>query len=401
MNTTGSSTFRVLCDPWGEAHRQSLGILYAPLITADALRLYLFLRAAGDRSASPMPQEMILDVFGWDIQQLDEARIALEKKNLMRTYAKTAANARGTQTSLVFHILNPRTPEEFFQDPVYARILSGSVDSASLVRIRSLFPKAPGTEGYADVTEPFDSSFLRDWDKKKEEKYLKSAGGDLVTSYEGESGFDYAKFFRGLTALEVPNEVRTDDNLEYIGKTAVTFGISEERMQTLVGASVNMRDDSGKPSLDREKLFRRCEKENSAYRYEEGSTPYDLSPAEFLRRKQNGVSRLSDLDARLLYDLVWEWKLPVPVANVLVEYCLEANHGQLRRKSVEKIASEWVRSDVRTAQDALRRIAASIRGKEAPKKAGAKKKASDGSAEDKEELLRQLKEGSGHGGDIQ
>ena len=70
--------------------------------------------------------------------------------------------------------------------------------------------------------------------------------------------------------------------------------------------------------------------------------------------KYKGVKPTSR-DLKLLEYLAVELKMKPAVINVLIDYVLRINDNKLNRNYVETIAGEWVRSNIETANDAMKR----------------------------------------------
>ena len=80
----------------------------------------------------------------------------------------------------------------------------------------------------------------------------------------------------------------------------------------------------------------------------------NTSPYDFLMGKNKGVKPTSR-DLKLLEYLAVELKMKPAVINVLIDYVLRINDNKLNRSYVEAIASTWVRSNIETATDAMKR----------------------------------------------
>ena len=84
--------------------------------------------------------------------------------------------------------------------------------------------------------------------------------------------------------------------------------------------------------------------------------PYDVDPISFIRYKQ-GYDYVVDGDRNLVKSLSSNFNFNNQVINVLLEFVLDKNEGNLARGFVEKIASTWKRNKVETLEDALKIVA--------------------------------------------
>lgn len=90
---------------------------------------------------------------------------------------------------------------------------------------------------------------------------------------------------------------------------------------------------------------------------EEEFKEYEMTtPYEFLKKMNHGVEPYAN-NIQLAEKLVHRYKLPVGVANVLIEYVLEIKDGKLPRAYVETIADSWSRKNFVTAKDAAEHVA--------------------------------------------
>ena len=79
----------------------------------------------------------------------------------------------------------------------------------------------------------------------------------------------------------------------------------------------------------------------------ENTKPYD-----FLKNKNHGIKPTSR-DLRLVESLLCDLNMKPAVVNVLIDYVLKKNDNKLNKNFVEAIAGQWVRSNVKTAKEAM------------------------------------------------
>ena len=395
MKLRGKDVYQLVpVDSFTESQMLSLGLLYSALIDGDALRVYLYLTSLAHENPLLESHENLFDGLNITLNGFEQARLQLEQTALIKVFVKETTEG----VSYIYEMLPPKTANQFFADPVISRLYSNRMGKENMIRIRSVLAKSRSFDlsEYIDITKPFDSSFVNDWSKKEEKEYQSAMQGIALKDYTPDNDFDYETFLRNCSETVLPSALRTKENLDIIGNLGMVFGIDPIKMVAHVGHSLTKGANRTFTGLDRNKLYQYCKNEKSIYHNpKQGQSPYDKSPAEFLRSKQHGITKIADADARLLSDLVEVWKLPIPVCNVLVEYVLETANGELRRNAVEKIAASFTRQQIKTAEDALKKIGEQLttsNKRSTPKVSKAKKETKvPEDAEEREKLLKYLK----------
>ena len=166
-----------------------------------------------------------------------------------------------------------------------------------------------------------------------------------------EINFDYVTFLENTTALVFPNELRTNENLAYIGKVATMFGISPENMRILVSKSIDIR----KMTFDQERLKTLAMKQSNSV-HSSSTQDYSQSPITFLQAKQNGAM-VVPYDKEILSHLMIDLDMPFEVINVMIEYILDISDNRLNRKFVDAVAAGWIRNGIKTKEQALQMAA--------------------------------------------
>ena len=77
-----------------------------------------------------------------------------------------------------------------------------------------------------------------------------------------------------------------------------------------------------------------------------------MSPYDFLYEKNNNT-KPSVNDLKILEYLLIEQKLNPGVVNVLIDYVLRINNNKLIKSFIMTISSQWVRSNVKTVEEAM------------------------------------------------
>jgi replication initiation and membrane attachment protein len=130
-------------------------LLYAPLIEADAYKLYMTLQSLLNRSSltsQNLLHKELLDIVGMNAQKFAEARLKLEAIGLLSTYKR--------ESEYMFLLKSPLTARGFLSDGVLGMYLYSVIGDAEFRRIQKLFqiPKVDKAN-YVEITASFDDVY--------------------------------------------------------------------------------------------------------------------------------------------------------------------------------------------------------------------------------------------------
>jgi|GEM_PF-115801 len=354
MQLRAKDDYKVECDGnISTSELFSLSVLYAPILSANSVKLYLFLICEAERSSQKFSHQRVCSLLDLSITEVETARTLLEEVLLMRTYYK--------QTSALDHYVYemqfPLSPTQFLNHDVFGRMYVEIVgiqqfEVTKQLCLKSYEPK----QNYVEVTKPFQNKFMVNWDEQKEEQFneIRPNNENNKGTFDLPITFDYDAFLSGMSLLVFPMAARSKESLKIVGELATIYGITVERMKILAPNSLDAKTEE----VSEEKLRLKCRRFIGEYTEENNQiarTKYDIPPVQFLRQFQNGAE-LSSSDSLLLEDLVRKMNLEPGVVNVLVEYVLNNYDMRFDRRLVEKIASTWVRLKIKTVEDALTNI---------------------------------------------
>lgn len=337
----------------------SLGFLYPVLISGNALKLFLYLYAKGTKSNLSGLHTQLLDGLSFTIDELEKARIELERAGLLEVYL----HQEGVEINYLYQLSAPKTATDFLNNEAYSRIFSKVAGKDNYAEVYQGINRSFNEHSeYLNITQKFNPKVLSDWNENDQSEYESITSPALLPDdYKPQNIFDYAKFFRhyGNNAeLALPSRLRTKENLDFIGNTGSLFSIDPDTMAEIVATNLIKDPQNHYCDLNKAKIFYRCENTVSVYHAPGlGNGYYDKAPIVYLRSKQNGVDKIADADAKLLSSLMIDYKLSFPVINVLIDYALESNHNQLKANVVNKVAASWAREEVKSAEEALKLIA--------------------------------------------
>ncbi|MFV0380191.1 MAG: DnaD domain protein [Anaerorhabdus sp.] len=321
-----------------------LSLLYTPIIGKNASILYLTL-FSNSKNNVHKTHNYLSSLLNLDVNELDEAFKKCEEYHLIKKYIKT----EGSKTIYVYQLLPLLSSINFFNHRLYCRLLFKNIGIDAYNYLKSTMCEVIDDK-YSDITRVLDSNKLDVWSYSDDIEFSKLKKEINFTSDENIINFDYKKLLNGMTELQFPVCLRTEENLKIIGQYANIYGINEDNIKRIVIDSINL--STCEFNLKRFKL--KCElfKPN----IENKSTdPYAMSPIAFLQTKQKGME-VQIRDKKVIFDVVDKTKFSNEVINTLIEYVLDNSDNALYKSYMMTIASQWYRSKVETRDDALNLI---------------------------------------------
>lgn len=309
--------------------RQSLNLLYGPLMGKNSICLYEFLGSIQNL----VELEDVYLLLNMNASQFDIARNRLEQYHLIETYVH--------EGDMLILLYAPLLPDSFLCHETYSRLYLASVGAKCFDKVKAmLYKDKTVSSSYTKVESPLDVSILDSWNESKEIAFEK-----VKPTIKQKYDFDFATLFKGMDRI-FPVSLRTSENLDRIAEMAKIYGIDAKDMRKYVQRSTN-------PSthvFDLEKLKDMVMRNRKVM--EVSKDPYKMSPVKFLQNKQNGIPVVKS-DQALIERLCKEFQFPIEVVNTLIEYTLQQTNQQFSRNYVEKVAASWVRLGVDSRKKAL------------------------------------------------
>lgn len=309
--------------------RQSLNLLYGPLMGKNSICLYEFLGSIQNL----VELEDVYLLLNMNASQFDIARNRLEQYHLIETYVH--------EGDMLILLYAPLLPDSFLCHETYSRLYLASVGAKCFDKVKAmLYKDKTVSSSYTKVESPLDVSILDSWNESKEIAFEK-----VKPTIKQKYDFDFATLFKGMDRI-FPVRLRTSENLDRIAEMAKIYGIDAKDMRKYVQRSTN-------PSthvFDLEKLKDMVMRNRKVI--EVSKDPYKISPVKFLQNKQNGIPVVKS-DQALIERLCKEFQFPIEVVNTLIEYTLLQTNQQFSRNYVEKVAASWVRLGVDSRKKAL------------------------------------------------
>lgn len=309
--------------------RQSLNLLYGPLVGKNSICLYEFLGSIQNL----VELEDVYLLLNMNASQFDIARNRLEQYHLIETYVH--------EGDMLILLYAPLLSDSFLCHETYSRLYLASVGAKCFDKVKAmLYKDKTVSSSYTKVESPLDVSILDSWNESKEIAFEK-----VKPTIKQKYDFDFATLFKGMDRI-FPVRLRTSENLDRIAEMAKIYGIDAKDMRKYVQRSTN-------PSthvFDLEKLKDMVMRNRKVM--EVSKDPYKMSPVKFLQNKQNGIPVVKS-DQVLIERLCKEFQFPIEVVNTLIEYTLQQTNQQFSRNYVEKVAASWVRLGVDSRKKAL------------------------------------------------
>ena len=343
MELKPKDTYRVyLTRDLSSSDLESLMTLYQPLIGGDAVLVYLTLASESKNTHTAFKHARLFNIMNMiQIDTFLHARRKLEEYMLLRTYVKQT----DTKNVYVYQMHSPLSPRDFLSTNIYA---NRYIQTAGKKTFDESNAKYEGCNLHPNEFKEITVSMKN----VKEEDYNNTVVYTNVKpryQFNGDDiqiNFDYEHFFATTSSTVFPSDLRTQENLAYIGRLATLYGLDADTMRVKVSKSVSIE----KNTLNTERLKFLCEMSKPAV--VKSKDPYDLPPISFLISKQNGAA-VSMNDKKILERLSLDMHFPSPVINIMIEYILKISDNRLNNRFVDMVSGEWARDGITTKEQAI------------------------------------------------
>ena len=392
--------------------------LYEPIIGPLPISLYLTLWSDLDRTLTlsiEYNHHHLMTFLKNSLEEIREAREALEAVGLIKTYYKEGENIN----HYIYELYSPISAYEFFNHPILNIVLYNNIGVHEYNNLIKSYKKVSiKYDDYIDISNKFNETFkssvgaMFNNEDIKERKSNKPVLSNLID-------FDAIK-------ESIPNKVLNSQALnkkskELINNLAFIYNLDTLKVSELLRLTIDENGLINKDAFIKE-VRKYYEYNNGGslptiiYRTQpeylktpegdlsntgkmiyifENTTPYDFLKSKY--KNNNPTPR----DLKILEYLALELNMPPAVINVLIDYVLRINDNKLNKSYLETIAGQWTRLGIKTAKDAMNQAKKEYKKK--PKKEIKKdtklpiwfdneKKGTEISQEEKEEIETLLKE---------
>lgn len=351
-----------------EEDKKNIISLYEPLIGPVATSLYFTLLrdiSLLDYISIDFTHHHLMVTMKSSLDIIRLAKEALEGVGLLKTYFK-----EGEPNSYVYELYAPLTAKEFLSSPIFNIALYDSLGALEYEKIKKSYeiPKINLKE-YQDITVPLNYAF-----KSSESMEIIEARERNTMQIRLQSDIDF-----DLLETSLPSGLLKDNTIgpktrNLIEQLSFIYGLDTLKMSELVRHCI-----TDKKTIDKEQLRKIASK---YYQYNhDGKLPSliyknqpeslrsnkkdnttlsqliylfeNTSPYDFLKIKYKGVNPTTR-DLKLIETLLIDLELEPAVINVLIDFSLKKNNNKLTRSFVETIAGQWKRSNVKTAEEAMK-----------------------------------------------
>lgn len=334
-------------------------LLYAPLIEADAYKLYMTLQSLLNRSSltsQSLLHKEILDITGMDALKFANARLKLEAIGLLSTYKH--------ESEYMFMLKSPLTAKRFLSDGVLGMYLYSIVGDSEFRRIQKLFqiPKVDKSN-FTEITASFDDVFqsIDDIEIKNKDYILdrKINTGIKIKNYE----FDFNLFETRIALTFLEGNRVTPKFKTFIINLAYAYGFNEEAMEEIYNKSLNNSGHFDYTLCSKKarekyaelhesqlpKLASKLEEEMS-----EAEELFQTLPAKMLIETSTGSKVATSMDVEKVSKLYQEYsELPRSVINVCVAYAIKKCDGNVPVYSYfDTILKDWINKGIVTFKQA-------------------------------------------------
>lgn len=341
--------------------RKLLVKLYQPLCGVGPVALYfsLWSELEYDKTISSglRPHSVLLKMLKCDMGSFVSYRHQLEALGLIKTY-------KHDEGYYIFELYAPKKPREFFDYDLFDAVLQKQLGEDEYKRVFNYFMLSNiDMEKTCNISQTFPEVFNINF---KELDYVHNDVISLISevSCYPETSFDFQAFYLSLKDYQIKKTIITKVVEKELPILATTYNITPKDMASIVQRSL---DNDGKINLQQLKDIARrraaapvLKEKEEVKEIKTGNLSLDerislyngYTPVEFLKVKSGNVNPLP-ADCRKINELVNLTNLPIPVINVIIDYCLEKDNNSLYKNNLETVAGRLIRSKVATAYDAF------------------------------------------------
>ena len=354
-----------------EFDRRILINLYQPIIGANSISLYLSLWAFLDKNelfSLELNHHQLMTMTQFSLDDIIASREKLEGIGLIKTYYK-----KDNINNYVYELYSPLSPYEFFNNPILSTTLLSNIGKQWYDNLISIY-KIPSynISEYENISLSFNEVYSKSISDS--EKII----DDMIGTNRLKIKLDNTSNINEILSL-IPDDILpvrkiTNEVKDNILKFKYIYNFTNEQMQEVI---INSIDETKKINMGL--LKNNCE---NFYKFENGGKlptliyknqpEYlrknvtdtslkskliyqfeNISPYEYLTNKNGGIKPLSS-DLKIVSYLLVDLKMMPGVVNVLLDYVLKINNNKLNKNFIESIASQWIKNNIKTVEDAMK-----------------------------------------------
>ena len=344
--------------------------LYQPIIGGLATTLYFTFWSYLDKSeifSLEWTHHHLMTSTQLNLDTIVSVREKLEGIGLLKTYYK-----KNSVNNYIYELYSPLNAYEFFNNPILSTTLLSNVGKIEFQKLLDYYklPNFNLTE-YENITCSFSDVF--DSVSNPNLDYYDNLKGINKNSLDIKDSINLSEMLSLIPDELVNKRAITKDIRQILLKLAFIYNFTNEEMTEIIMNSINLEhkidsellknnaekyykfEHSGtlptliykkQPEYLRKNITDTSKKSKLIYQFE------NISPYDFLTSKNGGI-KPSSADLNIVSYLMVDLKMLPGVVNVLIDYVLKINDNKLNRAFIESIASQWLRHNIKTVEDAM------------------------------------------------
>lgn len=351
-----------------ENDRRLITILYQPIIGSISTSLFFTLWGNLDKCeiiSQELSHHHLMSDMQISLENIKDAREKLEGIGLLKTYYK-----KDNINKYIYELYSPVSAFEFFNNPILSVSLETNVGKEEYNKLINYF-KIPEIkkDDYTDISCSFSDIFSSIESFSCEERNLKKINNlniDIPIKIDIDS-------IISLLPDEMINKNVSKDTKKILYKLIFIYDLDSSSISEIIRNSINekhvidvelLKDNCRKfysfehigklPSLIykcqpeslRKEITGTTKRDKIIYKFE------TLSPYDFLYEKSGNTKPILN-DLKIVEYLLIDQNLNPGVINVLIDYVLKINNNKLTKAFVLAISSQWVKSGIKTVEQAM------------------------------------------------
>lgn len=377
-----------LSQPITEADTYLISTLYKPLMSGQAVSLYLSLKSVlyySPKASSEILLSRLLSENNMGIEAFFNARSQLEAVGLLSLYQH-----KQQQHEYIYQVHPPLSASEFFSDPILRTLLFQQIGESHYDMLKhTLLQGHEISDQFRNITKSFLDVYHYNGQVVSQEPIHSPKQSTVKEQVEAESDFDWQFFKQGLSQHFVKIQSITSEIRQLIAIYHVTYGIDEQQMQQIILETADVETGNVDAAALERNLNRKIQQLNRSNQLtqksqavtqaiesagptdealaKQGFSPetiesiqvaYAYSPLDYLQSiKQQRHGFVTSTEKWTIKELVSQSHLPAPVINILLSYILIIkDNPTLEKNYALKIANDWAQKGIQTPEEALKLI---------------------------------------------
>lgn len=379
-----------LSQPITEADTYLISTLYKPLMSGQAVSLYLSLKSVlyySPKASSEILLSRLLSENNMGIEAFFNARSQLEALGLLSLYQH-----KHQQHQYIYQVHPPLSASEFFSDPILRTLLYQQIGESHYDMLKhTLLQGHEISDQFRNITKSFLDVYHYNGQVVSQEPIHSPKQPAVKDQVEAESDFDWQFFKQGLSQHFVKVQSITSEIRQLIAIYHVTYGIDEQQMQQIILETADVETGNVDAATLERNLNRKIQQLNRSNQLtqksqavtqatesdgagptdealaKQGFSPetiesiqvaYAYSPLDYLQSiKQQRHGFVTSSEKWTIKELVSQSRLTAPVINILLSYILIIkDNPTLEKNYALKIANDWAQKGIRTPEEAMKLI---------------------------------------------